>query len=324
MPTAISPASPRQISLLATLVDERRNTPAAADLIRQARPVLDDPAYTERREVSRLIDGLIAIRVNGAAAPAARSNDGDAVPAPSAATRAGRMLAAGSIEATVQLADGRHVTLSVRSRTRSGRGWTNASLLESGARSRISVLGQQIGWLTGDAVSPRVVLRTRREEYRLAVAALFAYAAGNALPTGVYRVQEASRCGRCFRTLTDPVSIDRGIGPECYGRGTGSTHVNRDNSAPVADLPGAPTEADANAFLDAAVAVVRAEPVRTETITRVRPEPSLTDLAAVAASPVLSGDQQRARDLIAEALDAYCGDVDRDFAMRIFDQLAAR
>jgi len=35
---------------------------------------------------------------------------------------------------------------------------------------------------------------------------------------------EENRCGKCARTLTDPVSIRRGIGPDCYGAGTGSQH----------------------------------------------------------------------------------------------------
>ena len=52
--------------------------------------------------------------------------------------------------------------------------------------------------------------------------------------------------------------------------------------------------------------------------------PSLSALAAVAASPVGSRDAARARDLIAEALDAYFGEPELSFALGIFDQLAAR
>lgn len=37
---------------------------------------------------------------------------------------------------------------------------------------------------------------------------------GRTLPTG-YQIQHAGKCGRCARTLTDPLSIALGIGPEC-------------------------------------------------------------------------------------------------------------
>lgn len=39
-----------------------------------------------------------------------------------------------------------------------------------------------------------------------------------------YDFQEESYCGKCGRQLTDPVSIERGIGPECYGKDTGAQH----------------------------------------------------------------------------------------------------
>jgi hypothetical protein len=57
---------------------------------------------------------------------------------------------------------------------------------------------------------------------------------------------EEARCGKCGRALTDPVSIARGIGPECYGASTGSAHETKVRpekksspapSAPVADTP---------------------------------------------------------------------------------------
>jgi len=41
----------------------------------------------------------------------------------------------------------------------------------------------------------------------------------------------AARCSRCHRPLTDPDSIRRGMGPECSGRGSGSSErdlCNRD------------------------------------------------------------------------------------------------
>lgn len=37
-----------------------------------------------------------------------------------------------------------------------------------------------------------------------------------------------SFCGRCSRELNDPISIERGLGPECYGERTGSKHQHRE------------------------------------------------------------------------------------------------
>jgi hypothetical protein len=42
-----------------------------------------------------------------------------------------------------------------------------------------------------------------------------------------YSMLAADTCGRCNRELTDPVSIERGIGPECYGKSTGSKRAKR-------------------------------------------------------------------------------------------------
>jgi hypothetical protein len=38
---------------------------------------------------------------------------------------------------------------------------------------------------------------------------------GKPLPDG-YGAMHAGRCGRCAKQLTDPPSIERGIGPECW------------------------------------------------------------------------------------------------------------
>lgn len=40
---------------------------------------------------------------------------------------------------------------------------------------------------------------------------------GDAIPPEL-EVRHEGRCGRCNRKLTVPESIDRGIGPECFGR----------------------------------------------------------------------------------------------------------
>jgi len=267
------------------------------------------------------------------------------MPAPSTGTRAGRMLLAGGIEATVTLADGRHATVSIRTRKRSGRGWTNAALGEQDSRTNVSILGQRIGWVTVDA-DGRVLLtlRTRRQEYVTAVTAVFEYAAG--LPTPGERVQEASRCGRCFRTLTDPVSIDRGIGPECYGRDTGSQHIAAERRAAGQDVR--PEPAAPRTSLSAMARFVETNRAYNEAERAVREEASMhaafaqaeqaaeraayeremqEERAAQATTRRVDSsatDVARARDLIAEALDSYFGEPELSFALNIFDQLAAR
>ena len=125
---------------------------------------------------------------------------------------------------------------------------------EEGARTSIKILDQKVGWVNVDADGNwTLTLRTRREEYRRAILAIFEYAATGDTAGGE-RVQEASRCGRCFRTLTDPVSIDRGIGPECLGRDTGSQHIaaDRDRNGTAVQRPRTTSEALRQAGTDEA------------------------------------------------------------------------
>lgn len=329
--TTTRPVTPAQQRFVASLAAERTLDERQRNLVTSAAQGTLSAATT-----SSLIDELLAAprqaTVTGVRATANVGNqDGVRIASPTAQSRAGRMLGAGGVEATVTLDDGRHVTLSIRTRARVGRGWTNANPTDEGARTTIKVHGNRVGWINvTDAAGGhewQLTLRTRRPEYVTAVNAVLAYAAGLALPTGAKRVQEASRCGRCFRTLTDPVSIDRGIGPECLGRVTGSRHVNAENSAginavanPEAAVQSLNVIADALTTPVLTEAEQRAADLRNE-VADIRQRE--LDAAAVAL-PSLSGDKARARDLIAEALDAYCTDHDRDFAMRIFDQLAAR
>jgi hypothetical protein len=370
------PASIRQSAFIDRLVAERSAETLAPFEVELAR-------YRGTREIRRdLIDRLMATPRQ----TAAPTESAVAVPGPSERVRAGRMLRAGSIEATVTLPNGDHVTVTIRTRKRSGRGWTNGALGDG--RTSITVLGRKVGWVEGDALAPRVVFRTRRDELVTAINAVFAYAADAPLPASAKRVQEASRCGRCFRVLTDPVSIDRGIGPECFGRSTGSHHARVDAmnvgdvAAPLAadealavlgeTRPETQAEYDAReAEMNRLVAegereadriayeaeaaeerrairedanalarqmrqsTVQANFVRHldesgEPIEARRPRPSLVELAERATAPAATPNRpaasnvERAREIIAEALDAYCEDNDRDFAMQIFNQLAGR
>jgi hypothetical protein len=221
-------ATPRQRSFIASLVRERGGVESLRDPLATS-VVLAANGTLTANDASRAIETLLAMPRT---APAASAQDGTSVPRPSPDTRPGRMLLAGGIEATATLADGQHVTVTIRTRKRSGRGWTNAALGEEGSRTNVSILGRKVGWINVGADGGLLLtLRTRRQEFVGAVRAVFAVAAGLQPQFGVNRVQEASRCGRCFRTLTDPVSIDRGIGPECFGRDTGSQHVAAERAA---------------------------------------------------------------------------------------------
>lgn len=85
--------------------------------------------------------------------------------------------------------------------------------------------------------------RDRRGDDRLLIyaaeAALsYAWLGDAGLPTpknGSVTVIEEDICSCCGRALTDPVSIERGIGPECYGKITGTkTILSRTKPAPLA------------------------------------------------------------------------------------------
>lgn len=52
-------------------------------------------------------------------------------------------------------------------------------------------------------------------EVKVAAWSLRAIMDGKPLPEG-YRIRHSGKCGRCGRELTDPESMTRGIGPECW------------------------------------------------------------------------------------------------------------
>lgn len=54
------------------------------------------------------------------------------------------------------------------------------------------------------------------KECDIAAWACHAVVSGKMIPSG-YHIQHAGKCGRCNRRLTEPKSIERGIGPECWG-----------------------------------------------------------------------------------------------------------
>lgn len=64
--------------------------------------------------------------------------------------------------------------------------------------------------------------------YAAESAIAYAWLGEDALPkatNGTVIVLEAIVCGICGRKLTDPVSIERGIGPDCLGKTTGTKTI---------------------------------------------------------------------------------------------------
>lgn len=64
--------------------------------------------------------------------------------------------------------------------------------------------------------------------YAAEAAVGFAWIGEAGLPTpsnGSVEVVEESTCGHCGKALTDPVSIERGVGPTCLGKSTGTQTI---------------------------------------------------------------------------------------------------
>jgi len=64
--------------------------------------------------------------------------------------------------------------------------------------------------------------------YGWAAQAVIHWAMGDGNLEEQAEVSLESECSYCGRALTDPESIERGIGPECYGRHTKSKHAITD------------------------------------------------------------------------------------------------
>ena len=144
-------------------------------------------------------------------------------------TRAGRMLLAGRLTATVTSPrTGDHITIQFvgKQKTDAG-GWKNVPLCSA---SHVFVkVPNPDGF--GDKVG---TIYPKNGTF---------YADNNADPARVFAMREVvahvteqahrcevveeSRCGKCGRELTDPISIERGVGPECYGSHTGSKHQSK-------------------------------------------------------------------------------------------------
>ncbi len=145
-------------------------------------------------------------------------------------TRAGRMLAAGRLTLTFRSPTGTHLTVTAKCRAPKDGQSRWASCPE--AEAKIIIFEVPSGGATwndriGKMTARGFTAEPGADPTRLwCVRQLLRYAAGQPMPDGL-EVREEDLCGCCGRALTDPVSIDRGIGPDCYGRKTGSKHETR-------------------------------------------------------------------------------------------------
>jgi hypothetical protein len=134
---------------------------------------------------------------------------------------------------------GDHITVAAKSRRPDDSGkWVGSTLAESkviffevpndsGFGDKIGKYTDGKGFVPAASADPARVFCAKQ---------LLALVQGQPLAAGLV-AQEEERCGKCGRALTDPISIARGIGPECYGAMTGSTHQAKvkPESKPAAD-----------------------------------------------------------------------------------------
>lgn len=150
-------------------------------------------------------------------------------------TRAGKMLAAGDVRVTVtSKKTGEHITIRFKAfkdtRDTPGKNWTRVPLVEA-THVFIEVPTPGNSWAWADKVgtfypqSQRFFIADNADPARVYAAQMAAQWLNGVKFES--RIQEESRCGKCGRALTDPVSIERGIGPECYGKETQSQHQNK-------------------------------------------------------------------------------------------------
>lgn len=145
-------------------------------------------------------------------------------------TTMGRCLLTGKLVATaVSPLDGRHITVRISPKAPpEGRGrWRNVGLYEA-TRCFVDVPAADLS--RGDEVGTFDVHRSqfwvKNGDTRRVNAARYVLLAAAGRVAGEKVLQSVS-CFRCGRPLTDPVSIERGMGPHCYGAVTGSLHERK-------------------------------------------------------------------------------------------------
>lgn len=141
-------------------------------------------------------------------------------------TRLGRMLDAGLLTATVtSKRTGHHLTVTIKCITKDeARGkWTITPFADAALRVAGEGDGgygtERIGRVNAAGV---LSVTTASPSLAYAAQAVLTAALTGVLDTDACTVVESNRCGKCGRDLTDPESIARGIGPECYRKITKS------------------------------------------------------------------------------------------------------
>jgi hypothetical protein len=134
---------------------------------------------------------------------------------------------------------GQHVTVTLITRVRDGEGWVSrarkdgrvgildADVLEA-RDTALEYPQNYIGRLYMDTGEWKPSMQAERSRVWTAERVIAAARSGRAL---AHDLKVASECSCCGRELTDPVSIDRGIGPECLGHVTGSKAAKREKVA---------------------------------------------------------------------------------------------
>ena len=168
-------------------------------------------------------------------APAAEASDAPVVPdqeqtAPTAPANAhlpelsAKFLLAGKAIFTVANAKGDHYTFKVRknvSEWPKGSGTMTTSYFVSVKAPGGIYPYRYIGLLNKETGGVKCTAKSEylpgTKEYDVASWSCAAVLQSKYIPDG-YHIEHAGRCGVCGRQLTDPVSIERGIGPECWER----------------------------------------------------------------------------------------------------------
>jgi hypothetical protein len=141
-----------------------------------------------------------------------------------------RLTAGGYAEVTVKsLNTGHHVTLVFSCKKRGSDGKLISRATKEG---RVGITDSDIVYIDDHERNMVASLNPRTGELRPAQDAskarmwaatkLLAWSKGSYDLDAVAETVVATRCSRCARKLTDPVSVERGLGPECYGLPTGS------------------------------------------------------------------------------------------------------
>lgn len=148
--------------------------------------------------------------------------------APTQDTRLGRMLTAGRLTVTMRSKrTGEHVTLTLEAMKKAER-WQHATLSEA---SHVFIKMGQGGYGSSKVgtfypATGKLYFDTPDKAWQFATLETLLSARVGVQETSTYELREADLCGKCGRELTDPVSIERGIGPTCIGALTGSVHYH--------------------------------------------------------------------------------------------------